>query len=82
MKYRVFWDVVPCCHEVDRRFRGILMMAAVRTSKTSVHFYLTTRSYMPENSKLHSCSKLQQFMQKINVVKKIIIELLLYRVYH
>jgi hypothetical protein len=23
MKFRVFWDVVPCSHvEVDRRFRG------------------------------------------------------------
>jgi len=63
MKFRVFWDVAPCSHvEVDRRFRGAyclhhqgaLMMEAVRTSETSVNFNLTTRRYIPEDSKLHT----------------------------
>jgi hypothetical protein len=30
------------------------MMEAVRTSETSVNFNVTTRRYIPENSKLHS----------------------------
>jgi hypothetical protein len=30
-----------------------LMMEAVRISETSVNFYLTTRQYIPEDSKLH-----------------------------
>jgi hypothetical protein len=30
-----------------------LMMEAVRTSETSVNFNLTTRCYIPEDSKLH-----------------------------
>jgi hypothetical protein len=46
MKFRVFWDVALCSHEVDQRFRGVyasiiiitiivaLMMEAVRTSET------------------------------------------------
>jgi hypothetical protein len=63
VKFRVFWDVAPCGHvEVDRRFRGRtasiigvinLMMVAVRTSETSVNFNVTTRRYIPEDSKLH-----------------------------
>jgi hypothetical protein len=59
MKFRVFLDVAPCSQvEFDRRFRGAyciiiaLMMAAVRTSQTSVNFNLTTRRYIPEDSKL------------------------------
>jgi hypothetical protein len=32
-----------------------LMMEAVRTFETSVHFNVTTRRYMPEDSKLHTC---------------------------
>jgi hypothetical protein len=48
MKFRVFWDVLPCSKvEVDRRLRcaycDALMMEAVRTSETSVNFNLTTR---------------------------------------
>jgi hypothetical protein len=31
-----------------------LMMEAVRTSETSVNFDVTTRRYIPENSKLHT----------------------------
>jgi hypothetical protein len=64
MKFRVFWDVAPCSHiEVDRRFRGgcvlpplliALMMETVRTSETSVNFNVITRSYIPEDSKLHT----------------------------
>jgi hypothetical protein len=30
------------------------MMKAVRTSETSVHFNVTTRRYIPEDSKLHT----------------------------
>jgi hypothetical protein len=30
-----------------------LMMEAVRTSETSVNFNVTTRRYIPEDSKLH-----------------------------
>jgi hypothetical protein len=31
-----------------------LMMEAVRTSKTSVNFNVTTRRYIPEDPKLHA----------------------------
>jgi hypothetical protein len=31
-----------------------LMMEAVRTSEMSVNIYLTTRKYIPEDSKLHT----------------------------
>jgi hypothetical protein len=31
----------------------VLMMEPVRTSETSVHFNVTTRRYIPEDSKLH-----------------------------
>jgi hypothetical protein len=31
----------------------VLVMEAVRTSETSVNFNVTTRRYIPENSKLH-----------------------------
>jgi hypothetical protein len=58
MKFRVFWDVAPCSHiEADRRFRGAycrVMMEAVRTSETSVSFTVTTRCYIPEDSKPQS----------------------------
>jgi hypothetical protein len=30
----------------------VMMMEAVRTSETSVHFNVTTRRYIPEDSKL------------------------------
>jgi hypothetical protein len=60
LKYRVFWDVASCSHiEVDRlseeRTAAIisaLMMAAVCSCETSVHFNATTRCYIPEDSKL------------------------------
>jgi hypothetical protein len=52
MKFRVFWHVAPCNQvEVDRRFRA-LMMDAVGASETLVNFNLTTRRYIPEDSKL------------------------------
>jgi hypothetical protein len=66
MKFRVFWDVAPCIHDVQRRFKGayclhhqgdsffVLMMEAVRTSETSFNFNVTTRRYIPEKSKLHT----------------------------
>jgi hypothetical protein len=45
----VFWDVAPCNHvEVTA-----LMMEAVRTFETSVHFNVTTRLYIPDDPKLN-----------------------------
>jgi hypothetical protein len=61
MKFRVFWDVVPCSLvEVDRSFWGTcfiiaLMIEAVHTSETSVNLNVTTRHYIPEDSKLKLC---------------------------
>jgi hypothetical protein len=50
----VFWDVAPCGHvEVGRSFIA-LMMNAVRIFETSAHFNVTTRRYIPEDSKLHT----------------------------
>jgi hypothetical protein len=58
-KTRAFCDIAPCSIVgVDRRFRDVyclhhqgdeiaLMMEAVRTSETSVHFNVTTRRYIP-----------------------------------
>jgi hypothetical protein len=64
MKFRVFWDVAPCSQvDVDRRFRGAyclhhqgvaLIMEAVCTSETSININLTTRHYIPEDSKRFS----------------------------
>jgi hypothetical protein len=48
IKFGVFWDVVPCTDYI-RAFIA-LMMEAVCTSDTSVHF-VTTRRYIPEDSK-------------------------------
>jgi hypothetical protein len=49
MKFRVFWDVLLCSPvDVDR-----LMMETVCTSGMSVNTYLTTRQYIPEDSKLY-----------------------------
>jgi hypothetical protein len=61
MKFRVFWDVLPCSQiDVDRRFRGAfpshliaLMMEAASTSQTTVDIDLTTRQNIPEDSELH-----------------------------
>jgi hypothetical protein len=44
MGFRVFWGVA-------------LMMKAVRISETSVNFNLTTRRYIPEDFKLHTCHR-------------------------
>jgi hypothetical protein len=59
MKFRVFWDVAPCSHvEVDRRFRGAYCLhhqgdeLFIRTSEPSANFNVTTRRYIPEDSKL------------------------------
>jgi hypothetical protein len=46
MKFRVFWGVAPCNH-----VEVYLMMAAVHTSETSVNFNVTTRRYIPEDTK-------------------------------
>jgi hypothetical protein len=52
MKFRVFWDVMPCSEiDVDRRFGGAYCLHhqdddAARTSETSVNIYLTTRQYI------------------------------------
>jgi hypothetical protein len=54
MKMTVFWDFAPCSLvEIDRRFRGALMMEAASTSETSVNFYETTRRNIPEDRHLH-----------------------------
>jgi hypothetical protein len=54
MKFKVFWDVAPCDHiESDWQFI-ILMMEAVHTSEMLIHFNMTTRHYIPDNSKLNS----------------------------
>jgi hypothetical protein len=68
MKFRVFWDVAPCSHVEDRRFRGayclrhegiiIALMEAVRTSETSVCFKETTRRYIPEGCYFHTRRRL------------------------
>jgi hypothetical protein len=34
-----------------------LMMEAARTSETSVNFNVTTRRYIPKDSKLHTCCR-------------------------
>jgi hypothetical protein len=55
MRVAVFWNVAPCSlAETDRRFRGDyflidLMMEALRTCETSVDFYETTRSNIPQD---------------------------------
>jgi hypothetical protein len=52
MKFRFFWDILPCSQiDVDRRFRG-LMMEAARTSEKSVDIDLTTQQYIPEDSEV------------------------------
>jgi hypothetical protein len=38
---------------VIRAIIFVLMMVAVRTSETSVNFNVTTRRYIPEDSKFH-----------------------------
>jgi hypothetical protein len=66
LTFRVFWYIAPCnLVEVDRRFTDAyclhyqgdefiyLMMEAVRTYETSVNINVTTRRYIPEDSKLH-----------------------------
>jgi hypothetical protein len=48
------WDMVLCSLvEVNRRFIN-LMMEAVRTSETLVHFYDTTQRHIPEGCHLHT----------------------------
>jgi hypothetical protein len=39
---------------IIRAMMEALAMEAVRTSETSVHFNMTKRRYIPENSKLHT----------------------------
>jgi hypothetical protein len=60
LKFRVFWDILPCSQiDVDRRLRSAccfhhqeiiaLMMEAAHTSETSVNIYLATSQYIPED---------------------------------
>jgi hypothetical protein len=42
------------CYPFARGSLVALMMEAVRTSEMSVNIYLTTRQYIPEDSKLHN----------------------------
>jgi hypothetical protein len=54
MKFRVFWDVLPCSQvDVDGRFRGAYCLHH-QGSETSDNIYLTTRKYISEDSKLHT----------------------------
>jgi hypothetical protein len=59
MKFRVFWDVAPYSDvevtdvsEVHTDSVRAMMMETVRTSETSANFNVTTRHYVPEDSKL------------------------------
>jgi hypothetical protein len=60
MKMTAVRDMTSCCLvELYRRFRGTIasimkvIMEAVRTSETSVHFYEATRSHIPQNYHLN-----------------------------
>jgi hypothetical protein len=90
-QFRVFWDIMLCSHvEVDRRFRDayclhhqVPMMKAVRTSETSVSFNVTTRRYIPEDSKLHRlCLKhIYKFCNVATVCKPTDKEIVLVRIF-
>jgi hypothetical protein len=61
VKFRVFSDVrrvvtLKLTDVSEMRTSSIiaLMMEAVRTSETSVSFNVSTRRYIPEDSKLHT----------------------------
>jgi hypothetical protein len=43
------------------------MMEAVRTSETSVNFKVTTRRYIPEDSKLHFALSSQNYLKVRNI---------------
>jgi hypothetical protein len=69
-------DIAPCgLAEVHRRSRGAiaLMMEAVRNSYTSVYFNETTRRYILESRRLHTCRrqnlKSQIAVNSRNIVK-------------
>jgi hypothetical protein len=53
------WHSLQEAELIVRRLRSLisLMMEAVRTSETSVNIYLTTRQYIPEDSRLHTCRR-------------------------
>jgi hypothetical protein len=60
MKFRVFWAVSPCSHvEVIA-----LMMEAVSTSETSNNYNVTTRRYIPEDSKLQYQRRFKMTLHK------------------
>jgi hypothetical protein len=70
MKFRVFWDVLPCSQlmltdvsEVRTASIISLMMQAVRTSETSVNIYLTTQQFIPEDSTFHSLLLFTKFVK-------------------
>jgi hypothetical protein len=44
---------LPVIHQGDESFIA-LTMEAIRTSETSINFNVTTRRYIPEDSKLHT----------------------------
>jgi hypothetical protein len=61
VKFRVFWDVAPWRHvEVDRHFRGSSASIVRPDDGSSTHLWnvgqlnVTTRRYIPEDSKLHT----------------------------
>jgi hypothetical protein len=61
MKMKAFWDFSQCnIVEINRRFRGALMMKAVRTSETSICFNKPTRRSTPEGCYRQQAKCLQQ----------------------
>jgi hypothetical protein len=64
MKFRVFWDVVTLKLRVISEVWFTLMMEAVCTPETLVNFNVTTKCYIPEDSKLHTrhCENLKSHM--------------------
>jgi hypothetical protein len=59
LKFSVFWDVASCSHIEADRFSEVrtvsiirATMEAERTSETSVNFNVTTRRYIPKDSKI------------------------------
>jgi hypothetical protein len=58
VKFRVFWDVLPCSQVDDKRFRRAYCFhhqdGGSTHLETSVNINLTTRQYISEDSKQHT----------------------------
>jgi hypothetical protein len=74
LKFRVFWDILPRSHVLtdvsEMRTASIIALItdAVCTTETSVNIYLTTRQYIPEDSKLHTRRRENMKSNKTNFV--------------